>query len=116
MADRSYASLSISSDVRAALVTSVAMLASYGSALLLEHLAGLNIDVIVLAVVLSLTLGRVRSGGPLHDQAVSFAVLIGVTLAAGQVGVLLRDHPNVGDTLFTLALALGVWMRRFGPR
>jgi hypothetical protein len=116
MTTNSYASLNISAEARAALVTSAAMLASFGSALLLERLAGLNVDVIVLAVVLSLTLGRIRSGGLLRDQAVSFAVLVGVTLAAGQVGVLLRDHPNLGDALFTLALTLGVWIRRFGLR
>lgn len=94
------------------------MLFSYGSALLLERLAGLNLDVLVLAVVLALSIGRARSHpgtGP-RARALALVLLVLVTAAASQVGRLMFDHPNVGDALFTVVPALAIWVRRFGPR
>ncbi|WP_338181615.1 FUSC family protein [Jatrophihabitans sp.] len=99
--------------LRATAVTLFGVLASFGTAWLIESLAGLHTDVVVLAVVLSLTLSR-RVG---HGRAwyVSVPLLIVVAVAAGLVGTLMLEHVALGDTLFTLALAAGIWLRRFGP-
>jgi hypothetical protein len=102
--------------MRASIVSVAAMLLSYCSALLLEHLAGLNIDVLVLAVVLAVSLGRARRGTGPRARLVGLVLLVIVTIAAGEVGRLMRDHPNIGDALFTLVPALAVWARRFGQR
>ncbi|HEX6468606.1 MAG TPA: FUSC family protein [Streptosporangiaceae bacterium] len=103
--------------LREAIVSAAAMLLSYGSALLLEHLAGLNLDVVVLAVVLAISLGRRnRVGAGPRSRLLALVVLAAVSVAAGEVGRLMVDHPNVGDALFTLVPALAIWVRRFGVR
>ncbi|MFI6151243.1 FUSC family protein [Kitasatospora sp. NPDC051170] len=102
--------------VRSAVVTSAAMMVAFLLAWLLETLAGLNPDVVVLAVVLTLSLGRALRPGRGPVQGVVPLVLAVVAVGAGGVGRLLQEHPNAGGTVFTLALGLSVWVRRFGPQ
>jgi len=101
--------------LRVSAVSGAALLLSYGSALWLEHLARLNMDVIVLAVLLSLSLGRTQRGTGLRARFVGLASLAVLAVAAGEVGQVMQHHRQLGDTLFTLSLGLAIWIRRFGP-
>ena len=69
----------------------------------------------VLAVVLSLSLSRSRLADDRRHRLESVVVLPLVGLAAVGVGLLLRDAPWLGATLFVAGMALPIWMRRFGP-
>jgi hypothetical protein len=69
----------------------------------------------VLAVVLSLSMSRSRLADDRRHRAESAFVLPLVGLAAVGVGMLLRDAPWLGATLFVAGMSLPVWLRRFGP-
>ncbi|MFC5668400.1 FUSC family protein [Kitasatospora misakiensis] len=97
-------------------VTTAAMLAAYGSALLIEHLAHLRVDVVVQAVVLAATAARIQLTADRYDRLIGLAVLPAAAAGAAEIGRLMTLHPNVADALFTLGTALAVWVRRFGPR
>jgi multisubunit Na+/H+ antiporter MnhF subunit len=103
-------------EVRRAVAAMAAVLASYGSALLLEHLAGLHVDIVILAIVLSMTLARIQRGADLTDRLVGLAVLPAVSVAASGISHLMSVQSTAGDVLFVLAMAASIWVRRFGPR
>jgi len=98
--------------------TMAATLASFGTALALEHAAHLSTSVLVLAVALTLSMGRVSSR-PEHrtgpSRLLNLAVLPLVAVAASEVGRWMLQHPDLGDALFVLAVTLTIWVRRFGP-
>jgi hypothetical protein len=100
--------------LRNALLTMVATLASYGSALALEHAERLGLGVVVLAVVLSLTLSRTYRAGDWREWLLGLGVLAALAVAASEVGVLLVRHADVGDALFVVAISGSIWVRRFG--
>jgi uncharacterized membrane protein YccC len=102
--------------LRNAVLTMAATLASYGSALALEHAERLGLGVVVLAVVLSLTLSRTYHAGDWREWLLGLAVLSLLALIASEVGVLLVRHSDVGDALFVLAISGSIWVRRFGAR
>ncbi|MCX4687744.1 FUSC family protein [Kitasatospora purpeofusca] len=102
--------------LRGTAVTTAAMLAAYGSALLIEHFADLRVDVVVQAVVLAATAPRIQLAADRHDRLFGLAVLPAAAAGAAEIGRLMTLHPNLADTLFTLGTALAVWLRRFGPR
>ncbi|MFC1402300.1 MULTISPECIES: FUSC family protein [Streptacidiphilus] len=102
-------------ELRATAAAMAAVLASYGSTLLLEHLAELRIDVVVLSVVLSLTLSRTQRGAPAADRLLGLVLLPVAAFAAEGVGTLVDRHPDAGDALFVLCVCATVWIRRFGP-
>ncbi|MFB8238444.1 FUSC family protein [Kitasatospora purpeofusca] len=102
--------------LRGTAVTTAAMLAAYGSALLIEHFAHLRVDVVVQAVVLAATAARVQLTADRYDRLLGLAVLPAAAAGAAEVGRLMTLHPNAADALFTLGTALAVWVRRFGPR
>jgi Fusaric acid resistance protein-like len=92
------------------------VLASYGSALVVERLAGLRLDIVIWAIVLTMTLARIqRSAGP-DDRLAAFVLLPGVAVVAWGVGYLMSRHPDAGDALFVAAMAGSVWGRRLGVR
>ena len=96
-----------------------AVLATFGTAVLVEGLAGLHTDVVILAVVLAVTLGRreaAHSDRGRVDRIVALLVLPVVAVGAMQVGTLLVQHPDIGDALFVIAVSAAIWLRRFGPR
>ena len=102
-------------ELRWTVVVMAAVLATYGSTLLLEHRAHLRIDVVVQSVVLSLSLARTqRSASPGH-RLLSLALFPAAVFAAEGVSTLVGRHPNAGDTLFVLCVCATVWIRRFGP-
>jgi len=128
MAEKSYDSRSMSprcsrwrrvdpglNELRAAAVVMVAALASYGSALALEHVAHLHVDVVVLAVVLAVTLGRTQRGSGPRTRLVGIVALPVVAMGASEVGALMSEHATIGDALFVAAVSFLIWIRRFGP-
>ncbi|MEU6745047.1 FUSC family protein [Spirillospora sp. NPDC046719] len=102
--------------VAVAAATMAAVLASFGTALLLERAAHLHADVVMQAVVLAVTLSRAHRGARPSDRLIGFAVLPTVALASVGLGTLMRDDAFVGDAAFAALVASGVWIRRFGPR
>jgi uncharacterized membrane protein YccC len=100
--------------LRNAVLTMAATLASYGSALALEHAERLGLTVVVLAVVLSLTLSRTYHANNWREWLLGLAVLCLLAIAASEVGVLLVRNADVGDALFVLAISGSIWVRRFG--
>jgi hypothetical protein len=108
-------------DPRPAAVAMTAVLATWLAAWGIEAAAGLRMSVIVLAVVLAVSLGRVTAregvvslrahGGRVLLRMVLLPV---VALAATEVGRLLATHEWLGGLVFCVALAVPVWVRRFG--
>lgn len=96
---------------REAVVAMGAALATLGCTLALAPAPGPA----VLAVVLSLSLSRSRLVDDRRHRLESAFVLPLVGLAAVGVGLLLREAPWLGATLFVAGMALPIWMRRFGP-
>jgi hypothetical protein len=115
MGSRSYA-IRQNAEARTALVAIAAVLLSFGCALWLEGAAHLNVDTPLLAVVLALTLARVQRGADARDRLLGLVVLPAIAVGAGEVGQLMLNHPNFGDTLFAVGVSLSIWLRRFGPR
>jgi len=93
----------------------LATLGSFFSAWLIEHLAHLHTDLVVSAVVLGLTLGRVHRAPGASSGLLALAVVPVATAGASVVGTLMGRHVVVGDSLFALALTAAIWVRRFGP-
>lgn len=91
------------------------MLACFGSGLALDHLEQLGPSVVVLTVVLGMTLGRTQRHGGLWQRLHALVTLPLISVACTEIGRLFAVHPNDADTLFTVALALSIWLRRFGP-
>jgi hypothetical protein len=92
----------------------VAVLGAYGTALLLAHVAHQHAQLMVLAVVLTLTLDRTQRGADPAHRVRTVALLPLVALAASGDGHLLISHPDAGDALFVVAIAASIWLRRFG--
>ena len=99
----------------ATVVTMSGVLATFGTALLIEHFAHLHTGAVILAVVLAMTLGRQAGSHSGRSRIVSLVLLPAVAVVAMQVGTLLVQHPNLGDALFVAAVSGGIWLRRFGP-
>jgi hypothetical protein len=99
----------------AAAVSMAAVLATFGSAVLIEDLAHLHTDVVILAVVLAVTLGRRRADHSGRGRLTTVLLLPVIAIAAMRVGSLLAHHPNIGDALFIAAVSGAIWLRRFGP-
>jgi len=105
-----------SKHLRSTCVAMAAVLASYGSALLVERLAGLRLDIVIWAIVLTMTLARIQRQAGLAERLAGFVLLPAVAVAAWGVGHLMSWQPDAGDLLFVVAMAGSVWVRRFGPR
>jgi hypothetical protein len=99
-------------------VIMAAVLCAYGSALLLERVARLNVSVVIMAVVLALTLARTRFSRPGDriDTVSAFVLLPAVAVVAWGIGRLLGSYPDLGGALLVAAIAASVWIRRFGDR
>ena len=111
MVSKSYA---LRSNIRPSVVQAVTLLLCFGSGLLLDHLQHLGPSIVVLTTVLGMTLGRTQRRGGTRQRLVSLATLPVVSVACNEVGRLFIEHPNVADALFTAALGLSIWIRRFG--
>ncbi|WP_433463036.1 FUSC family protein [Spirillospora sp. CA-128828] len=102
--------------VAPAVPTMAAVLAAFGSALLLERLAHLGTDVVMQAVVLSVTLSRTQRDTAMADRMTGFVVLPLVAVLAIALGTLMSGSPIAGDAAFVVLIASAIWIRRFGPR
>jgi hypothetical protein len=103
------------SDVRAAAASLVAMLLSFGSAVLLRGAFSLDVSVIILSVSLSVMLARAGQRKAVREQLVSLLVIPAVGVVGALVGYLLLTVPVLGSALFVVGVSGGVWLRRFGP-
>lgn len=104
--------------LREAAVTMVATLASFATALVIAHLAHLSTSIVILAVALTLSIGRTgqrpdRRGG--RSLALAAVVLPLVSVAANEIGTRIFRQPDLGDALFVLAISATIWARRLGP-
>jgi hypothetical protein len=102
-------------ELRATTVATAAVLASFGTALAIEHLARLHVDVVVLAVVLAVTLGRTQRAHAVRQRLLSLLLLAPIAAAAAEVSSLMTRHHHIGDGLFVAAVSAAIWVRRFGP-
>jgi Fusaric acid resistance protein-like len=102
--------------MRSTVVAMTAILATYGSALLVERLAGLRLDFVIQAIVLAMTLARIQRSADLVDRLASFVLLPAVAVIAWGIGHLMSVHADAGDVLFVVAMSASIWVRRFGPR
>ena len=68
----------------------------------------------ILAAVLALSFARRRAEGKRHPWMYELGGVLLVGICAGLVGWLLLQHFWIGAAVFTLALFLSVWLRRFG--
>jgi hypothetical protein len=94
----------------------IAVLASFGSALVLEHAAGLHADIAVVAVVLAIMIGRTRARNGARNHLAGLLLVPLSAAVACVIGRLMLQHAFAGDVLFTVGLSATIWMRRFGPR
>ena len=104
--------------LREASVTMAAVLASFGTALLIEREARLTASIVILAVALALSIGRVSSRQGSRGallRLLGLLVLPVVAVGANEIGTRMLEHPNLGDTLFVVAVSATIWLRRFGP-
>lgn len=104
--------------LREAAVTMAATLASFVTALGIAHLAHLSTSIVILAVALTLSIGRTgqradRRGG--RSLALAAVVLPLVSVAANEIGTRIFRQPDLGDALFVLAISATIWARRLGP-
>lgn len=118
LASGQYALRTLLPGLRMAAITMLAVLGCFGTALLIEHVAHLHVDVVILAVVLAVTLSRTTgqpAGHQHRNRLLSIVLLPLVSVAALEVGSLLHDHETLADAVIVLAFSGAVWIRRFGP-
>nr|WSY51491.1 FUSC family protein [Streptomyces sp. NBC_00886] len=102
--------------LRATAVSVATLLGTYGWSLYIEHEAGLYVDSVVQAVVISASFGRVQRAFDRTDRLVACVVLPCAVAGGTELSALIQHHPDLGDALFTLGMAGSVWIRRFGLR
>lgn len=107
-------SFALRSNLRPAVVQAATLLLCFGSGLLLDSLQHLGPTIVVLTTVLGMTLGRTQRHRGLTNRLTALGTLPLVSVACTEVARLFVQHPNVADALFTAALGLSIWMRRFG--
>jgi hypothetical protein len=96
-------------------LTMTAVLLSYGAALWLESAAGLHTNILVLAAALTLILARTQRGADTRRRLITLVLLPLSTALTALVGRLLMTHYAAGAAVFTAGVALGIWIRRYGP-
>ncbi|PJJ63385.1 FUSC family protein [Compostimonas suwonensis] len=101
--------------LRAAGATVVVGLLSAVSAALIGGLSGESLDLVVLAVMLSLSYTQERAGATIRQRLLGAVALPVVAVAAGGVGALMVGLPVLAAVLFVLAMSGAIWVRRLGP-
>lgn len=102
-------------ELRMTAVTMAAVLASFGSMLVLEHSAHLHFDIVIEAIVLARIGARVQRRAEMTDRIAGLAVLSIAAVVASEISRLMSTHPFIGDSFFVLGMFGSVWVRRFGP-
>jgi hypothetical protein len=98
-----------------ALLTMTAVLLCYAVALQLEATAALHTDVLVLAVALTLTLAGPQRTADTRGRLTACVLLPAVAGAATLLGHLIARHYALGAAVFTIGIAVPIWIRRYGP-
>jgi hypothetical protein len=111
MASKYYA---LRTTLRPSVVQAVTLLLCFASGLLLDHLQHLGPTIVILPTVLGMTIGRTQRHGGTLQRLIALVTLPAVSVACNEVGRLFVQHPNLADALFTVAIGLSIWMRRFG--
>jgi hypothetical protein len=105
-------------NIREAAVTMAATLASFATALLIKQEAQLSTSIVILAVALSISLGRTVGQRAEHrtvrGRVLAIVVLPFVAVAANEIGTRIFQQPDLGDALFVLAISATIWVRRLG--
>jgi len=99
---------------RCALVMA-ATLACYGVALAVEHWEHQHVDLVVLAVAITVMLARGEIERPPRWRWLVLLLFPAAAAAASYVGQKMARTDHVGDVLFALALGGCIAVRRFGP-
>ncbi|MFI1708568.1 FUSC family protein [Streptomyces griseoruber] len=102
--------------LRATALGMTTVLGTYGWSLWIENRAGLYVDSVVQAVVISSAFARVQRVHDRTDRLVACLVLPCAAAGGMELTTLIHHHPDAGDVLFTLGVAASVWIRRFGMR
>ncbi|WP_370947277.1 FUSC family protein [Amycolatopsis sp. cg5] len=103
-------------ELRAMTVAMVAVLATYGSALLVEHAADLRVDVVIQAVVLAMTMARTLRGADYWNLGLAFVVVPAVAAGTNELNSLFASDHVTADIVFVAVVALSIGIRRFGAR
>ncbi|MFF4256044.1 FUSC family protein [Streptomyces sp. NPDC001663] len=98
-----------------AALTMTAVLLCWAAALALEGAAGLHTDVLVLAVALTLTLASTQRTADTRRRVASLVLLPATAGASIFLGRLIASHYAIGAAVFTAAMAVAIWIRRYGP-
>ena len=102
--------------LRDMVVTMVVALSCFASGLLLKNAAHLFDDTVILATVLAITMARSQIHADTPQRVAAFVALPIMAIAASEAAMLMGSNVALGDALFVIAVAAGVWIRRFGPR
>ena len=94
----------------AAIVTMVAVLGTVGTLVLIDP----EVGPVVLGVMLVLSLARRTVDQSRHERVEAAIALPLVGLAAAGVGVLFVVAPIAAAVLYTVAMFVSIWIRRFG--
>jgi hypothetical protein len=96
-----------------------AVLGSFATALLIRRAAHVSTSIEVLAVALSLSLGRIgqrHEHRGLRARLLALALVPVLAVCANEIGTVIVHHQTLGDALFVLAISTTIWIRRFGQR
>ncbi len=96
-------------------LTMAATLLSFTAALFIERAAHLHADVLVLAVVLSLSLARAQRHADTRQRLSALVLIPVVAAGATLLGRLMSVHLAYGSAVFTVLMAVPIWIRRYGP-
>jgi uncharacterized membrane protein YccC len=95
-------------------VQAITLLLCFASGLLLDSLQHLGPTIVVLTTVLGMTLARTQRQRDVRNRLFALVTLPVISIACTEVAQLFVQHPNLADALFTAAIGLSIWMRRFG--
>ncbi|WP_159403767.1 FUSC family protein [Streptomyces sp. NRRL S-646] len=98
-----------------AVLTMTAVLLCWAATLVLEGAVGLHTDVLVLAVSLTLSLSATQRTADTRRRLISLALLPATAGVSIFVGRLIASHYALGATVYTVWMALAIWIRRYGP-
>lgn len=98
-----------------AVLTMTAVLLCWTAALVLESAFGLHTDVLVLAVSLTLTLSATQRTADTRRRLFSLVLVPATAGASIFLGRLIASHYAAGAAVYTLWMALAIWIRRYGP-
>ncbi|GGJ57645.1 hypothetical protein GCM10010121_080300 [Streptomyces brasiliensis] len=96
-------------------LTMAAVLLAWAATLWLEGVAGLHTDAVVLAVALTVTLARTQRTADVRGRLTAFALLPAVAAVCALTGRLIAAHYALGAAVYTVAISLAIWIRRYGP-